>query len=245
MFDWLPVSESALLIGLLVTTVAATLQSTIGFGFAILSVPVLSLVDPRLAPVPQLLLIVPLTTAMLIREWSSIDLRGIGWVILGRCIGAGLGVALLMVADQFILDLSIAAIVFSAVIALTFVKTVPRNRITETIAGTVSGVGALVSSIGGPPLALLYRDANGSTLRSSLAAIFAIGLFITIGARLSGGLIGLEDLIIAFCLVPAIGLGLFFSKLLIGRVEGAPLRRGIIVVASLAAVGLTIRALIR
>ena len=244
MFEWLPVSHWALVAGLVITCAAATLQSTIGFGFAILSVPVLSLIDPRMAPVPQLLLIVPLTAGMLIREWHSLDLGGVGWVIFGRVLGAGLGVALLMVADQLILDLSIAAIVLSAVGALTFVKTIPRNRVTETIAGTISGTGALVSSIGGPPLALLYRDAGGSTLRSSLAAIFAIGLVITISARVSGGLITLDDVIIALCLVPSVGLGLFFSKFLIGRVEGAPLRLGIIIVASLAAVGLTVRALL-
>ena len=34
MLEWLPVSPMALSAALLVTTVAATLQSTIGFGFA-------------------------------------------------------------------------------------------------------------------------------------------------------------------------------------------------------------------
>ena len=37
-----------------------------------------------------------------------------------------------------------------------------------------------VSSIGGPPLALLYRDAQGDSLRSTLAFIFAVGHVLTI-----------------------------------------------------------------
>lgn len=242
MFHWLPVSEIDLVIALLVTVVAATLQATIGFGFAVLSVPILYYINPKLAPVPQLLLIAPLALSMVWRERKSVDLKGLGWVILGRVIGAGLGVALLSSASQFVLDLSIAAVVLLAVATLTLVDTVPRNRTTELLAGTASGTGALVSSIGGPPLALLYRDSGGGTLRSSLAAIFMIGLVITLSARITGGLITQDDVVLGACLLPATALGLYISRFLIGRIEGAPLRKAIIIVATFSALTLGYRA---
>jgi uncharacterized membrane protein YfcA len=241
-FHWLPVSEIDLVIALLVTAVASTLQATIGFGFGILSVPILYYVNPKLAPVPQLLLIAPLALSMVWRERKSLDLSGLGWVILGRVIGAGLGVALLNSASQFVLDISIAAVVLLAVTALTLIDTVPRNRTTELLAGTASGTGALVSSIGGPPLALLYRDSGGGALRSSLAVIFVLGLVITMSARIAGGLITQDDLIIGACLLPAIAFGLLLSRFLIGRIEGAPLRKAIIIVATLSAVTLGYKA---
>ncbi|MEE2757504.1 MAG: sulfite exporter TauE/SafE family protein [Myxococcota bacterium] len=241
--DWLPVTPTVYGVAFLVTSVAATLQATIGFGFAVLSVPVLSLIDPRLAPVPQLLLIAPLAVSMAWRERAALDLKGLGWVLLGRGIGAGLGVLLLKVASQFILDISIAAVVMIAVISLTLIQRIPRNAMTELIAGTVSGTGALVSSIGGPPLALLYRDSGGGTLRSSLATIFIIGLFVTIGARVSGGLISQTDIVLAVFLVPAIGVGLYASRFLIGRIEGEPFRKAVLAVASVSAIGLMVRAL--
>ncbi len=101
----------------------------------------------------------------------------------------------------------------------------------------------MVSSIGGPPLALLYRDAGGGTLRSSLAAIFVIGLVITITARSVAGEINADDLVLGACLFPAVALGVWCSRFFLGRVEGAPLKRAILVVASLAALGLLWRAL--
>ncbi len=244
LFLALPVSVPVFIIAFVVTAVAATLQSTVGFGFAVASVPLLRLIDPHLAPVPQLLMIVPLAVSMAIRERASMDISGIRWVLLGRVLGALAGWALLAVATELVLDLSMAFIVIIAVIALAVAKSVPRNPATETLAGTVSGVGAMVSSIGGPPLALLYRDAGGKTLRSSLAAIFVIGLTITIATRTVGGLITSEDIVLAVCLLPAVAVGFYCSQFFLGRIEGAPLRLAILIVASLSAIGLVLKAIL-
>lgn len=61
MTDWLIVSVAVLAVAFVVTALSSTVQGTIGFGFAVLSVPVLSLLDTRLAPVPQLLLALPIS----------------------------------------------------------------------------------------------------------------------------------------------------------------------------------------
>ncbi len=242
MIDWLPVTPWALAGGLVVMALAATLQSTIGFGFAVLSVPVLLMIDPHLAPVPQLLCAVPLTLSMAWRERRDLDLSGISWVIGGRLIGALLGLQLLVLASKRLLDVVIALIVLGAVASLAWVRRIPRNPFTELAAGTASGVSSLVSSIGGPPLALLYRDASGGTLRSSMAAIFAIGLAITITTRAVAGEISQTDLVLAACLLPAVLLGFWSSRFFLGRVEGAPLKRAILGVASLATLALIARA---
>jgi len=242
LFMSLPVTLPIFGIAFMVTVAAATLQSTVGFGFAVASVPLLRLIDPHLAPVPQLLMIVPLALSMAIRERASMDISGIRWVLLGRVFGALAGWGLLAIASEIVLDLSMAFIVLVAVIALSVAQVIPRNPVTETVAGTVSGVGAMVSSIGGPPLALLYRDAGGQTLRSSLAAIFVIGLTITITTRAVGGLITPEDILLAVALLPAVAIGFYCSQFLLGRMEGTPLRIAILVVASISAVGLVLKA---
>ncbi len=240
--NWFPVEPTLLIIAMGWTAVAASLQGTLGFGFAICSVPVLSLIDPVLAPVPQLLVGLPLTLSMAIRERKSLDLAGIKWVVGGRIVGALAGLALLAIATQTVLDVAIASIVVAAVIALVTVPVVVRNPITESIAGFFSGASALISSIGGPPLAVLYRDAAGGTLRSSLGAIFAIGIVITIGVRALGDQIAASDLVIAVWLFPMVLIGIRLSSLWIGRVEGPFLRRGILIVATVSAIGLFVRA---
>jgi uncharacterized membrane protein YfcA len=172
-----------------------------------------------------------------------LDLAGLKWVISGRVLGALAGLGLLAIASHRILDFAIAFIVLMAVVALVKLPVIVRNRATETVAGFFSGASALISSIGGPPLAVLYRDSGGGTLRSSLGAIFAIGIVITIGARALGGHIVQSDIVIAVWLLPTVLLGIRLSSLWIGRVEGPILRRGILIVATLAAGGLLFRAI--
>lgn len=243
---WPPsVGLSALGVGGLAIACAALVQGTIGFGFAILSVPVMALVDPRLAPVPQLLLAAPLTFSMWWRERGDTDWRGIGWVLLGRLPGAGLGILALKLASPQTLQLLVAGCVLAGVAALGSGRELPRTPITQLIAGTLSATFAVISSIGGPPLALLYRDAHAAALRASLATIFSIGVVVTIMARLLAGAILLRDLQLALWLLPALALGLALSRLLIRRLgPKASLRRPVLAVSALAGVGVVLRVLL-
>ncbi len=230
-------------IALFVTTGAAALQSTVGIGFAIVSVPILSMVDTRLAPVPQLLMILPLTLSMALRERGAIDAKGVTRVMCGRVLGTLCGLLLLMWASQRWLDLIIATIVLGAVAALVRVKRVPRNATTEVVAGTVSGASAIISSIGGPPLALLYSDARGDTLRASLGVIFSLGLILTIGGRMYLGHISTTECLVAAWLFPGVLLGFTLSNQWLHRVDNAFLRRAIFLIASTAAMALFARGL--
>ncbi len=241
MTDLLPVAWPAMLGALLITTGSATLQGTIGFGFSITCVPTLALLDPRLAPVPQMLVVTPLVFRMAWRERHAIDVKGALWILVGRFPGAALGVALVAVATPRALDFIMASIVLFAVLVMSTGFDIPRNKGTQFVAGVTSGVMSYVSTIGGPALALIYRDVSGDTLRASLAIVFSVGLFITLGTRVATGQISWTDVHVAVCLLPAIGAGLFFSRFLMGRVEGRPLRAAILVVASFAGVGLLLR----
>jgi len=79
------------LLGLVVAMAAvvagAVIQGTIGFGFAFVAVPTLTLLQPAALPAALLLLALPMTIAMAVREWSSIDLRGFAYATAGRIVG--------------------------------------------------------------------------------------------------------------------------------------------------------------
>ena len=117
-----------------------------------------------------------------------------------------------------------------------------RNPATELGVGIASGTFSLVSSIGGPPVALLYSDAKGPTVRASLAAIFAMGIVVTVSTRVATDEISSRDAVVALYLLPALATGFYLSRFLKDRVEGRPLRTTILIVATLAAVGLLTRA---
>jgi len=224
-----------------ITFVAATLQSTVGFGFALLSVPLLSLLDPMFAPVPQLVVVLPLTVAIVIREWHAVQPRSTAWIFAGRIPGAFLGVALLKLLSHAALDVLMVFLGLALVSGSTSFRRTPQ---TEFLAGTASGTMAMVSAIGGPPIALLYRNDTGPTVRANLGLVFSIGVCITLGVRAAAGEVSLTETVIGLCLIPAVLLGLRASGGLLRHVEGNGLRNAIAVVASAAALMLLVRGLL-
>lgn len=240
----MPVSVPQLLIALAVTAFGAVVQGTLGSGFAVVSVPILSLVNPILAPVPQLLMAMPLTVSMAWRERSDIERKGVALITAGRLPGALIGVWLLSIATQRTLDLGIASSVLVAVAILGTGSSIPRSGPTEFATGMMSGVMGLIASIGGPPVALLFKDEKGATIRATLATVFTLGLTITVATRVAAGKITADDVKLAFLLLPGLLVGYAASSRLRYRVNPVALKRGILVVSALAALGLLIRALL-
>ncbi|MGB5221618.1 MAG: sulfite exporter TauE/SafE family protein, partial [Polyangiales bacterium] len=140
-----------------ISFVAAALHSTVGFGFALISVPLLSLLDPLFAPVPQLFVVWPLTVAIVWRERHAIEVRSTLWIFAGRVPGALIGVGLLKVLSDARLDVLMSLMVLVGVFAVVSRGTFRRTPAREFGAGVASGTMAMVSAIGGPPIALLYR----------------------------------------------------------------------------------------
>jgi len=224
-----------------VSFLAAALHSTVGFGFALLTVPLLSLLNPLFAPVPQLLVVFPLTLAIVLRERHAVEVRSTLWIFAGRVPGALIGVALLKLLSSAALDVLMSLMVILGVGIVVSRGAFRRTATREFGAGVASGTMAMVSAIGGPPIALLYRNDAGPTVRANLGLVFAIGLCITISVRAVAGEVSWDEVVIGAALLPAVGLGLRASRSLIPRIDGPRLRNIIVVVAGAAAVLLLAR----
>lgn len=238
----MPVSPIELLFAVIVVAAGSLVQGSIGIGLGILTVPILSLIDPVMAPVPTLLLAIPLTVSMALRERADIETKGVIWLLLGRFPGALIGLGLLAIATQRTLDVWIASSVIIAVLILSTGLKVPRNGATEFGTGLMAGVMGMVASMGGPPAALLFKDEKGPTVRSTLALFFVFGLILTLLARIVAGKITGDDVLIAAWMLPGLAAGYVASSRLQGRVDAMALRPAILAVSSIAAVGLLVRA---
>ncbi|MGD2101990.1 MAG: sulfite exporter TauE/SafE family protein [Acidimicrobiia bacterium] len=226
-----------------VTFLAATIQGVVGLGFAMVSVPILALIDPALAPVPQLIITLPLTFSMAWRERTHLALRGVGWVIGGRVGGALIGIGLLAVASHETLDVAIAVLVMASATIIGSGHQVDKTSATQFGAGLFSGVSGLVASIGGPPLALLYSRDEGPVIRSNLAAVFVVGILITITGRILSNHMTWDDVRVAAFLFPALVAGYLISIVIGNRIRQTTMRAGILVLSVLGAIGLAARAL--
>lgn len=237
------VSVIAWVLALVVTAVAASFQGTVGLGFAMISVPTLTLIHPSLAPVPQLLIAIPLTISMAWRERHAIDLHGFWWLIGGRIPGAFMGLGLLAIASQRVLDAFIGIVVLGVVVAIRTGFRVKRTPATKLVAGIASGTTGVVASIGGPPAALVYASEESATIRSTLGVVFTIGVLMSTAFRFFSGNISWVDIRVSVILLPAVLVGYLISGALVDRFDKAQVRSAILIVSALAAVALLIRAI--
>ncbi len=239
----MPVALWELVLAAVITAGAAAVQSGVGVGFAMVSVPLLALIDGRLSPVPQLLLTVPLAFSMAWRERHAIELSGVWWVLAGRLPGAALGLVLLKTVDGRALDALIGLVVLGAVLVLASRTTIRRTRPAEFAAGMAAGTSGLVASIGGPPLALLYRNDRGEVVRSNLATIFTVGLLVSILVRAGADEIAATDVEVALWLLPALAVGYLAGGRLLAHFEGARLRRALLGLSGAAGAVLVMKSL--
>jgi uncharacterized membrane protein YfcA len=171
----------------LAIALGALVQGAVGFGLALVAVPLLAIIDPRLVPVPMLLLATAHAMLTLRREYRDTDWAGVGWALLGRLPGIALGVLAVALLPPRWFGLVVAVTVLTCV-ALSVVRWRPRpTRPALLVAGLVSGAGGTASAIGGPPVALLYQDAHGARVRATLAAYFAAGSLLSLAGLLVGG----------------------------------------------------------
>lgn len=230
-----------IVLALAITFVAAFAQGVVGMGMAVVSVPALLLINPALAPVPQLLMAVVLSGAMALRERQDADLTGVTWILVGRLPGALVGLALLAVASAATLDVMVATVVLSGVLIRASGAAIEATTSSKFLVGVFSGTSSMVSSIGGPPVALLYQDEKGPTIRSSLNLVFVVGILVTITGRTLTHQLDMEDVRVAALLTPAMLAGLAVSVPATTRIDEKWVRYGIMALSSVAGVGLLIR----
>jgi hypothetical protein len=205
--------------------------------------PVLAVVEPRALPAALMLPVLPLTVAMMRRERHGVDWRSVGWLMAGRVPGTVAGSLVVAVVAAETLSVLAGIAVLIAVGASLLTATIPVTPGTEVATGAVSGAMGTATSIGGPPLALLYQHHEGPVLRATLAATFALGTGLSIvGLALAGAIEGWH-LWLAAALLPGTLAGVAASNRLVGRVDGAWLRPAVLVFASLAAALAVVRGL--
>lgn len=226
----------------LIVALAASVQGVLGFGFSLIAAPLLALLDPRLVPGPVLLLLLLLTVLMTLRERGDADRRGVFWALCGRLPGTVLGTVALALLSARMLSVGFALLVLTGV-ALSVVgpRLQPRPGLVVG-AGVLSGLMETTSSIGGPPLALVYRHQPGAVTRGTMSAVFVVGVTLSLaGVALAGHLRAGELWSAALLTVPLL-LGLLVSGALASRVSHRHMSRGVLIVAALSGVLVLARA---
>ncbi|NDE59368.1 MAG: sulfite exporter TauE/SafE family protein [Acidimicrobiia bacterium] len=119
---------------------------------------------------------------------------------------------------------SVAIAVIISVVTSRRGQVVPTNATTLTSAGFASGFMGTVTSIGGPPMALVYKDGDPRTVRATIAAFFSIGVVITVTGFVLSGEIGHHELALTLVILPGVLAGLPLSSVLARHMSAAVMR---------------------
>lgn len=224
--------------------VGAAVQSTVGLGVGLVAAPVTALLAPDLVPGLLLWLSAAMPVVTLVREHDAIDWPGLVWALPARLPGTAVGVLIVATLSERAIGLSVGVMVLVAVALTVHTLEIPVTRTSLVSAGFVSGVTGTATSIGGPPLALVYQHRDPRQVRCTLAVYFLAGATLSlIGLGLAGSL-ETRELVLAVALLPVLVVGFAFSKVLRRRVDPGHLRWGILAVCATGAVALVIRSLV-
>lgn len=225
-------------------TMAATVQGAIGFGINLMVAPVLAVLIPGSVPGSMVLLSIPMTLTMLLREHHAIDWMGVRWLAIGRLPGTVVGVLVVAAVPDAELALVVGGAILVGVALSIAHPGIEVNRRTAFVTGTIAGVAGTAASVDGPPMALLYQRAEPHTLRATLATSFLIGATVSAAALAIAGELSVEQLVLTAMLLPGVGLGLALSGTLSRRLPPAALRPFVLVFATAAGLVAIVRGIV-
>ncbi|GAD79211.1 hypothetical protein VEZ01S_08_02470 [Vibrio ezurae NBRC 102218] len=217
--------ETSTLLAMLLIFMGSFVQTTIGFGLAIVSAPLLFHISHDYIPGPISLvgLFISLITAFKYRK--NIGIGGLKLALYGRIPGSMVGGGILLYVSASMLSIGLGAFVLLAVLvsALPFrIAPTPKRML---VAGFLSGFMGTSSGIGGPPMALLLQHQEANNLRGNLSAFFVFSAVISLTVLAVVGRFTLMHVWLALPLIPVAFLGYWVAMRTVDYVSKEWMRR--------------------
>ena len=201
-------SLSVIIVGLLVMFWAGVIQGLTGFGFALVSVPIMTIFLSPKKTIPIVLLHAILIVIVILyeaRKW--VDLKRIWPLMIAGIVGMPFGTYLLIFLKASTLKVLIGSVIVLFTLALLkgFKRKIKSEKLAFAPVGFISGLLAGSTMMGGPPVILFFTNQglNKNVFRANLVCYFATLSLATIPAYIAGGLITKEVIKYAVLLLPA------------------------------------------
>lgn len=183
-------STTALTVAVLL--VATFIRSALGFGEALIAVPLLALIMPVDVAAP-LAVLVSITVAAIVvaQDWRSIHLRSAAWLVLATLFGSPLGLLLLTTAPEGIVKalLGVVIVAFSARSLAGRMRVQLEDDRHAWVFGFTAGILGGAYGMNGPPLVIFgtLRGWSPQHFRATLQGYFLpASLIVMAGYWLAG-----------------------------------------------------------
>ncbi|WP_322885643.1 sulfite exporter TauE/SafE family protein (plasmid) [Sinorhizobium medicae] len=195
----------------LALVLAGAVQGSTGFGFNMLAAPMLAIIDAAFVPGPMLAMAIAVSAGGMVREWRDVSRQDLAFSLTGRLLAAGAAAFCLQLLspDAFAAVFGLG-VLFAVALSLLGLK-IETTRRSLFFAGVLSGFMGTLTSIGAPPMAMVYQNTGGARMRATLNAFFVVGGVISIAALFVAGSFGSSDLLLAGTMLPFAVLGFLLS----------------------------------
>lgn len=228
----------------LVVLVGAVVQSTLGFGIAVVAAPMVVMAAPELMPGSLLVLGFVLPVVQLLTQPRDIDTRLLGRALLWRVALTPVGVLLVSVLPAAGIAAAVGLLVLVCV-GLSLVRVdataTPRNA---GLAGAITGVSGTAAAIGGPFFALVLQHERPERIRATLAAFFVVGSAVAMLGLAVGGEMTSAQLRAGLLWVPFLLAGHALAGPVRRRVDHGRMRTGVLSLCAVASVVVLVRAVL-
>ncbi len=220
------------LFAFLIILAAMLVRSLTGFGSALISIPLLSLLFGAKYAIPFIMIYECIIDIMILAK----DKGGLkrdtirDWPMLAAAlVGIPIGTEVLILSDDRLLKILIGSIliIFSILMLANLGLKLKRSTFSSATTGLVGGL--LCGSVGmpGPPMALLLssQGLEKEEFRRMMVIFLTAIDFLTFGYYILVGLVDAEMLIFSLWFIPAMLLGFLAGSLAFGRVSEERFRR--------------------
>ena len=226
----MPDFDSTFLLTTIIVFVAAAVSGLAGFGFSIVSVPVLLMVHPPGTTLAlNKVLTLGTTWIILLDTWRYISWRRLARLLPVAFVGLFLGIALLLAADATTIKLIVGVMVTSFALLLLSgrIRVIPERPWMAPLTGLLSGISSTSTGMSGPPLVLYFTviGMGVQAFRATSVTYFLALDLVGFPALLSRGVISRDDLVLAVLMMPPALAGRWAGSWLVPHISPARFRR--------------------
>ncbi|MGI1680088.1 MAG: sulfite exporter TauE/SafE family protein [Cellvibrionaceae bacterium] len=213
-----------LMLAALVVFVGGFVQTSIGFGLAVVSAPLLFLINPSYVPAPITIATTANCFFVLFYFRQNVSIRELLPAFIWRVPGSLCGAMLLWLVNEKLLALMIALIISLGVLVNYLKIDIELTKRNLGLAGFFSGLSGTSTSIGGPPMAIVLQGQPPNKIRSQLSAFFLFSCFVSLVVLMATGHLNKKEWELGLYLMPTTLLGSWAGALLSQKIKPEPMR---------------------
>ena len=219
-----------LILGSIIIFIAAFLQGTTGFGFSLLSIPLLTLFISPKTVIPMILLeSLIINIFVLYNSRKSLNFKVILPIFLFSMIGVPIGAKLLLILPDYVLKIVIGVFIllFGILFLFNVRFKVKHEKVTRAFVGFFSGLLNGSITMSGPPIIIFFANEQKGKMhfRAHLASFFLMLTLFTIPVYFYYGLI--TKVVVNYALIFSIAVivGVLGGNILIHRIQEVHFRK--------------------